>query len=168
MQWNCEPFMDWHDAYLTQARSEHAVFRRLNDPKVEYCHRLHYRQMVAEKLAKAVLAPPGSRAPAPPKHAMFVRMLRSIRGRTDIARRMGVGMAQFARFLDSILPVAYRIERLSPDQAGFTSPNPEYPWQDPLGVVWAPATYPFQEFDPVDQRMRRTERIISDLLRIVV
>ena len=160
--------MSWHEAYLTQARSEHAVLRKLEDPSVEYCHRLHYLQMVAEKLAKAMLTAPGSAAPAPTSHAAFVRMLRVLKSRPEIRRRLGYrDSATFKKYIDSLLNLAERIERLSPTQAGLTRPNPEYPWENPATHdVQAPADYPFPEFDPKDPRMIKIDRLISDLLRI--
>ena len=82
--------MGWHESYLTQARSEFSILRKLGRPDVEYCHRLHYLQMIAEKLAKAMLTPPGSLTPAPTSHAMFVRMLQVLKSRPEIRRRSSV------------------------------------------------------------------------------
>src|ERR1035437_10381682 len=120
--------MDWHEAYLTQARSEYAVSRKLGED-VEYCHHLHYLQMVSEKLSKGILTLSGSKTPAPMSHIMFVRMLQTIKGRYDIRRQLGYESANvFNSYIDSLLGLAGKIERLSPDQAGLTQPNPEYPW----------------------------------------
>ena len=141
--------MGWHEAYLAQARGEHAVLRMLTGRKLESCHRLHYLQMVTEKLAKALLTKPGSDTPAPPSHVLFVRMLQSLKWRPDVWRSLGYTRATvFKRYVDSLLDLATKIERLSPDQAGFGQPNPEYPWRDRAGnQVLAPVEYEFAEFD---------------------
>ncbi len=161
--------MDWHEAYLSQARSEHVILRRLSDPEVEYCHRLHYLQMVAEKLAKAMLTPAGSSEPAPASHAVFVKMLQALKGRPEVRRQLRYRDARvFTNYINSLLDLAGRIERLSPDQAGFTQPNPEYPgWKDrSTGQAWAPVEYGFPEFDPRDPRMVKIQQLIGQLLRL--
>jgi len=161
--------MDWHEAYLRQARSEYAVLRMLNAREVLYCHRLHYLQMVTEKLAKGILTPAGSRMPAPMKHTMFVKMMRVIKGRPNIRHQLGYSQAQlFSRYIDSFLHMAARIESLSPDQAGVTQPNLEYPWwkDKTAGEVCAPADYGFPEFHPGDPRMTKIQTLVGDLLRL--
>jgi hypothetical protein len=160
--------MGWHEAYLEQARSEHSILRRLGAPDVEYCHRLHYLQMVGEKLAKAMLTPPGSASPAPTKHTAFVRMLQVLKTRPEIRRQLGYREAGvFKGYIDSLLVLAGKIERLSPDQAGLDRPNPEYPWRDSAAnQIRAPAGYDFPEFDPRDPRMIKIHRLVGKLLRI--
>jgi hypothetical protein len=153
--------MGWHESYLIQARSEYAVLQRLSRPGVEYCHRLHYLQMVTEKLAKAMLTAVDTATAAPTSHAMFVRMLQVLKGRPEIRRQLGYSDAGiFKAFIDSLLDLAARIERLSPDQAGLTQPNPEYPWQDrTTDQVITPAQHPFTEFDPRDPKMLKIDRL---------
>lgn len=95
------------------------------------CQQLHYLQMITEKLAKAYFwrndeGPPRS-------HASFVRFLcflgavrRSERDR--VATAFGFQRFQdFRRWIRSILPLAYELERLAPALAG-DGPNLEYPW----------------------------------------
>jgi hypothetical protein len=161
--------MDWHEAYLRQARSEYAILGLLNAQKVQYCHRLHYLQMVTEKLAKGIVTPAGSRVPAPMTHAMFVRMMQVIKGRPNIRRQLGYSRAQFfSKYIDSLLDMATRIESLAPDRAGVNQPNPEYPWwkDKTAGEVCAPADYGFPEFHPGDPRMIKIQTFVSDLLRL--
>lgn len=160
--------MGWHQAYLVQARSDYAVLKRLGAAGVENCHRLHYLQMVTEKISKAMLTPPNSKVPAQPSHRMFVRMLQVIKSRPEIRQQLGFRSSLvFKSYLDSILDLAAKIEELSPDQAGFTQPNPEYPWQeDASQPVVAPAEHCFAQFDPRDPRMVKIERLIDDLLRL--
>jgi hypothetical protein len=123
--------VDWHDAFLEQAKSDHAILGRLAHPAVEYCHRLHYLQMTAEKLAKSLLTPPGSAAPPPTSHAVFVRMLQVLKARPEIRRQLGFDdAARFRSYINSLLDLAGRIETLAPAQAGLAHPNPEYPWKD--------------------------------------
>ncbi|HET6251517.1 MAG TPA: hypothetical protein VFE47_27780 [Tepidisphaeraceae bacterium] len=160
--------MGWHEAYLAQARSEELIRSQLKAARVPYCHRLHYLQMVTEKLAKAMLTPAGSSSPAPTTHTAFVRMLQVIKGRREIRGQLGFADASlFRSFIDSLLDLAARIEGLSPDQAGLTHPNPEYPWEDPVThLVQAPADYNFPQFDVRDPKMIKIDRLVSDLLRL--
>jgi hypothetical protein len=161
--------MGWHDAYLVQARSEHSLLRKISSPDVEYCHRLHYLQMVTEKLAKAMLTSPESATAAPTSHTMFVRMLQVLKTRPEIRRRLGYRDAGvFKAYIDSLLDLAARIERLAPDLAGLTRANPEYPWEVPAThQVVAPTEYAFPEFDPRDPKMIKIDQLIGDLLRVV-
>jgi hypothetical protein len=125
--------------------------------------------MVTEKLAKGVLTPAGSRKQALMTHAMFVRMMQVIKGRPNIRRHLGYAQAQFfSQYIDSLLDIATRIESLSPDKAGVTRPNPEYPWwkDKAAGEVCAPADYEFPEFHPGDPRMIKIKTLVSDLLRL--
>ena len=66
--------------------------------------------------------------------------------------------------------LAWRIERLSPDQAGFTHPNPEYPWwrDKTARQAWAPVEYDFPEFNPLDAKMIKIDQLIGDLLRLAI
>lgn len=171
MPLNFESDMDWHDAYLAQAKSDYAVMKRLNRPDVEYCHRLHYLQMATEKLAKAMMTRRGSNTPAKKSHAMFVRMLQLIRNSRDVRQQLGYYKADFfVSYIDSLMDLASKIERLSPDQAGFTRPNPEYPWwkDQAASHVWAPSEYNFPEFDPLDPKMVKIELLVGDLLRLAI
>jgi hypothetical protein len=47
--------MSWREAFLRQAHSDYAMVLHLNEPSVSYCHRLHFLQMAAEKLGKALM-----------------------------------------------------------------------------------------------------------------
>ncbi|MFB3890848.1 MAG: hypothetical protein ACE15C_02365 [Phycisphaerae bacterium] len=158
--------MGWHEAYLVQARSEYAVLKKLGDLNVEYSHRLHYLQMLTEKLSKAMQTPPGKRAPAPMTHVMFVQMLQALINWPEMRRRLGYDRPSvFREYTRSLLDVARSIERLSPDIAGLTQPNPEYPWEDRgANRVWAPAEFDFQQFDPKAPRMAKIAKLVDDLI----
>jgi len=160
--------MGWHEAYLSQAHSDYRIMIRLAATGVEYCHRLHYMQMLTEKLAKAMLTPAGRATPAPATHVAFVRMLQVLKGSPEFREELGFSdAAVFRTYINSLLDLAGRIERLSPSLAGMNQPNPEYPWEDPIThTVRSPAEYDFQEFDPRDPRMIKIDRLIRDLLRI--
>ena len=160
--------MDWREAFLHQAKSDHMVWGKLNQARTEYSHQLHYVQMVTEKLAKGFLAKPGSTTPPRTVHAAFVRMLRLIKGRPDIRRQLGYkDAAVFASYINSLLPLADSIEKLAPASAGTTLPNPEYPWEDRSShEVTAPALFAFPDFDPRESRMAKMVKLIQQLLRI--
>jgi hypothetical protein len=56
---------------------------------------------------------------------------------------------------------------LAPALAGFTQPNPEYPWRDlRSNSVVVPADYPFPEFDPGDPKVQKLTELVRKLLRI--
>jgi hypothetical protein len=161
--------MSWREAFLRQAQSDNQVRRRLNTPEIENSHRLHYLQMVAEKLAKAGLTNPGTVDPPKASHNAFVRFLQTLKGQKNIQRQLGYKHRKaFSHFVDSLLPQAAKIERLAPQAAGTTLPNPEYPWRDPkTGAITAPADYDFPEFDPSRSEMLRIEKMIDQLLLLI-
>jgi hypothetical protein len=160
--------MSWREAFLEQARSDNRIRRLLNQPQVEYCHRLHYLQMVTEKLAKAMLAAPEATDPPKMVHHALVRMLQTLKGRPDLRARLGYSDANiFRAFIDSILDLADQIESLAPSAAGFMQPNPEYPWrraQD--NFVITPAAYPFPLFNPRNPKMIKFEKLLGALLSV--
>src|ERR1700733_11626935 len=101
--------MNWHDAFLRQARSDESVRRRLNDSTTEYSHRLHYLQMVTEKLAKAFQASPTDTEAPTASHIAFVRFLQTLKGRPDIREQLGYKDRKvFQAFINSLLDLAHR------------------------------------------------------------
>jgi hypothetical protein len=83
---------------------------------------------------------------------------------------MGYGNAadHFRAYIDSLLPLADRIERLAPSAAGATMPNPEYPWQSARAdQIVAPVEYNFPEFSPKDANMTKFMSFIQQILMIV-
>lgn len=159
--------MDWRTAFLLQARSDFAIFQRLNDSPTDYCHRLHYMQMATEKLAKSLLSPPHSDPPEA-SHAAFVRMLQVLKTRKDVRRQLGFRhTAAYRAYLDSLLELASRVERLAPSLAGPNEPNPEYPWRDSKTQdVIVPAQFAFDEFDLKNPKMLKLAALVGALLRI--
>ncbi len=160
--------MSWKSAFLAQAASDNRVRRYLRSPQIEYAHRLHYLQMVSEKLAKGWLADANDPNPPVPTHAGFVRLLQTLKGRPDVRRYLGMPAASvFKAYLDSLLDLAAQVESLAPSAAGFGRPNPEYPWRDPTsGAVLVPAEFPFPAFHPRDPRMVKLDRLIDDLFSL--
>lgn len=152
-----------------QARSDHEVFVLLRKEGVAACHLLHYLQMATEKLAKAYSWREGH--PPRPSHASFVRFLKKldVRGRSDrqrIAAGLGFkGADGFQAFIRSSAPLAYEIERLAPDLAGFDAPNPEYPWPH-RSPAHAPASFPFDVWKQIE-RNARGHQLISVIDRLV-
>jgi hypothetical protein len=159
--------MNWRDAFLRQARSDQMVMDRLNAPGVAYCHRLHYLQMVSEKLAKALLCRSDDAASPPRTHIALVRMLQVLKSRHDVRRKLGFTEATiFKRYVDSLLDLAARIEGLAPALAGLHQPNPEYPWEDQtIHRVIAPADFAFADFDPKKPAMLKLQQLLRDLFR---
>ena len=113
-----------------QAVADHDAFVLFWNRGGPECHVLHHLQMATEKLGKAYLWRGG---PPPRSHAgfaAFVRLLMQIRreDRERVARLFGFARhADFCAWATAALPLAYAVERLSPDLAR-DGPNPEYPW----------------------------------------
>ena len=162
--------MSWGDAFLRQARGDDEIRRLLNRSDVAYSHRLHYLQMVTEKLAKGLQADTTAAEPPLPSHRAFVRLLQVLKGRPDVRRWLGFAdRTSFRASIDSLLGLARHVENLAPSSAGFTHPNPEYPWRDPTdGTIHAPVDFQFELFDPRDPRMIRLEMLVRGLLAFSV
>ena len=108
---------------------------------VPICHRLHYLQMMTEKLAKGYRTKPGG-GPQPNVHSAFVTFVRFARSAPIIRRASGFSRTdQFDAYIRGLVPTAQSIENLAPSAAG-NSPNPEYPWSAG-GQVIAPVDHPY-------------------------
>jgi hypothetical protein len=121
----------FQDVWWQQARSDHRVFELLRGRGIAQCHSLHYLQMATEKIAKAYFWRSGS--PPPRSHAGFVQFLRFLGQVRQNDQDRIANLFSFRRFADfqswirATLPIAYDLERLTPDLAN-DGPNPEYPW----------------------------------------
>ena len=73
--------------YLVQARSDWQIFQLLDSRTDPLCHRLHYLQMVTEKVAKAYFWRDPSAANL--GHAAFGRFLRAIATNRRVADELG-------------------------------------------------------------------------------
>lgn len=159
--------MNWREAFLHQARSDAAIRVLLNRDGCEYSHQLHYLQMMTEKLAKGLMAKGND--PPPKTHAGLVGCLRHVQLNRHLRRQLGYKDAKsFGAFIKSLLPLALQIQRLAPTYAGFSEPNPEYPWQ-PKGddQVVSPASFLFPVFDPKQTHMIKLVTLVQNLLRVV-
>jgi hypothetical protein len=160
--------MNWHTAFLVQARSDDEIRRLLNKSQVPYAHELHYLQMTWEKLAKGVLLREnGDDLPFKLSHRALVDCLHCVKADPRIRRFLRYkDSSSFTRYINSLIPLAEQIERLAPSLAGTTQPNPEYPWQPlPGGPVEAPARYGFPQFNPSSWQMKKLDLLLDDLLR---
>ncbi|MEW6112548.1 MAG: hypothetical protein AB1664_10505 [Thermodesulfobacteriota bacterium] len=159
--------MNWRDAYLAQAWSDYQIFRVLNKGRYPLCHKLHYLQMATEKLAKGFLY--SSKGKPPQKtHYVFVRFLKVSKGRPEWRKKLGFdehNSKAYATYIDSLIPVADRIEKLAPVGGDFDKVNPEYPWTDDKGDVNCPCRYSFPEFEKTE--LIKIQKLVSDLFRII-
>lgn len=120
------------ELWWQQAQSDYEIFTLMRKQGVADCHKLHYLQMATEKLAKAYLWKTGN---APPKsHVGFVKFLRMIGSARSSERERIAQIFCFGNYnamqswiRTSISPIAYELERITPDLAN-DGPNPEYPW----------------------------------------
>jgi len=157
--------MNWREAYLTQALSDYEVFQELNTGRYPKCHKLHYLQMATEKLAKGFLCSPRG---LPPKktHFAFVRFLKVTKKRPKIRKGLGFGSDHLAysAYIDSLLPVAERIEKLVPIGGALDKINAEYPWVDSTRQVHCPCLHTFPDLQKTE--LVRIQTLVSDLFRI--
>jgi hypothetical protein len=136
----------FQEAWWQQARSDHDVFVTLRRQGAAACHQLHYLQMVTEKLSKAYFWRSGK--PPPMSHAGFAQFMRFLGGVRQAERQQIAEVFAFSRFEDfqrwvrTVLPLAYELERLAPDLAQ-DGPNPEYPWPQ-LAPTFFPAGFQFE------------------------
>ena len=98
----------------------------------------------------------------------FVRLLQTLKHQSRTRQQLGFqDQASFRSLINSLLDLAHQIERLAPNFAGFTRPNPEYPWRDlGTGAITAPEEYPFTEFDPRQIKMIQMEALLDGLLML--
>jgi len=146
-----------------QTKSDHEVFILIRSTGLARCQALHYLQMVTEKIGKPYLWRLGT---APPKsHAGFVQFLRFLGQIRQSDRERVAEIFSFKRFSDfqkwirTILPIAYELERIAPDLAA-DGPNPEYPWPHDQPTV-APVHHDFKVWNTLMSGPGR------DLLRII-
>jgi hypothetical protein len=144
----------WANAYLEQARSDWDTYRVITENVCATCQELHYLQMTAEKLSKAALLRSRTTSPDDLRrtHRAFVNFLRFAARNPNLQRTLSMHGRQLRSYIQGILPIADRIERLAPALAQ-NGPNAEYPWEVPSGEVTAPASYTF----PVTEELRRPE-----------
>ena len=133
----------WDRAFLEQARSDWDAREIVRSKPCAACHELHYLQMAAEKLGKAVLLRSGT----PPDevnstHKTFVRFLKVAPRHPGLQEASGKSARQLREYVATLSPIADQIERLAPALAQ-SGPNAEYPWRTPSGAIVAPASYEF-------------------------
>lgn len=135
----------WRSAYFKQARADYDLFLILEKTEnIPLCHRLHYLQMMTEKLAKGFRTPKGGIEYAH-THEAFVPFLRIVKSRPEfIFLRGAMTKNQFDAYIVGLYPLAERIQRLAPDLA--TGPNPEYPWATQQSIV-APIEFSFPDIN---------------------
>jgi hypothetical protein len=145
--------MNWRDAFFTQAWSDYQLLRGLNESRYPLCHKLHYLQMTTEKLAKGFLCHfQGRNAPAQKTHFVFTRFLKISKQRSGLRESLGYerNSKAFSHYVDSLLPMAQKIERLAPMGRLSDQINTEYPWLQENGEVTCPASYDFPDFNKKD------------------
>lgn len=155
----------YQQVWWEQTRADHAILLVLRKRGAAPCHQLHYLQMVTEKLGKAYFWRTGH----PPRttHASFVRFLQALDNRPsrDVQRIAGLlGFERpedLERWIATITPLAYDLERLAPDLAGLNGANPEYPWPH-AAPANAPVSYSFQVWTDLAQTGRGHQ-----LLRVI-
>ncbi|MBX9579987.1 MAG: hypothetical protein K2X87_06725 [Gemmataceae bacterium] len=152
--------LDGQRLYLIQARSDLRAYDLLSEAAP--CHRIHYLQMVAEKLAKAYFWRQGQ---APKRrHNYFVKFLRAVAGRGDVGRAVGIGPnSHWENYVAGTLWLALVIEGMAPAEAG-DGPNAEYPWPHEA-PAHAPASFHFPLWDEINAP--RGRRLLA-LLRLLL
>lgn len=156
---------DWRSAFFLQARSDYDLLRRLMREETPLCQRLHYLQMVTEKLSKGFRTPAGS-LPQDVTHEVFVRFIDTAKTNSLIQRATGLSRSdQYRSYLESLKPVARDIQDLAPTRA-IQRPNPEYPWEQAGGVI-APTEYDFPQLQFHLPRVRKMLIFIEQCFTIL-
>lgn len=137
----------WRTAYFKQGLADYQLFLTLEKTEnIPLCHRLHYLQMMTEKLAKGFKTEPTAKEAHPFTHAAFVTLLRIVKDRPEFMQACNIGTKeQFLAYLKGLNSLAATIQGLAPDLAD-KGPNPEYPWQIPQGVM-APIDFNFPDLN---------------------
>lgn len=160
--------MSWKEAFLLQAESDYQVFLFFNRSRtpIPICQQLHYLQMSTEKLAKALSCPAGNK---PPKttHAALGRFLRISKGWPELRRSLGYGSDYnaFVSYIDSVLPLAEKIEALAPVGNRLDMPNAEYPWINTENKIIAPVEYRFKDIWEDVAGINKLKTLIANLFR---
>lgn len=154
---------EWRTAFIRQARSDYALFQTLQtQDDVALCHKLHFLQMATEKLAKYFLTPPGARPDR--THNAFVNFVQTAQTDTKLSRVSRYeNRKQYRAFVKSLLPLAQRIEDLSPE--GPDHPNPEYPWEQ-NGQVMSPLDYAWIGFHLQSRPMIRLLQFLDNCFSV--
>jgi hypothetical protein len=157
----------WRDAFFSQAWSDYTVFEEMSRSAHPRCHMLHYLQMTTEKLAKGFLCDfSGEDAPAKKTHIAFSKFLRISKSKGSLHELLGYerNSPRYRDYVDSVIPLAKKIEHLAPVGADENKMNPEYPWIHNDGSVRYPAGYDFADFSKKD--LVRIRRFVKDLFRV--
>jgi len=158
--------MTWRNAFYRQAKGDFEAFElmRRKDLHVPLCYQLHYLQMATEKLAKAFRCHPNG----PPKrvHTAFVPFLIWSTRDSVIRRELGFPKNQqaYTSYINSLRPVAEKIEALAPAGGNLYQVNAEYPWIDPSGAITVPVDNPFPHIDLA--QLQKLVALIQNLFRI--
>jgi hypothetical protein len=142
--------MNWRNAFFIQAWSDYQIFRKLNENGCPRCHKLHYLQMTTEKLAKTFLCHfSGGDFPAKKRDLAFSQFLKLSKQRRGFKEQLGYerNSKAHASYVDSLIPLAEKIEKLAPVGRGLDQVNPEYPWMHYDEGIKCPAEYDFPDFD---------------------
>jgi len=157
-------WQNWQAAFLKQARSDWKAYQKTSERKWPPCHCLHYLQMTTEKLSKALLiAGDMELENLTGSHAAFVNFMRAASKNRKLQKLLGLKKSPLQAHFKRLLPLAHEIELLAPALAK-SGPNPEYPWEDPAGNVFAPTDYSF----PLINRLQKTPQGIQLLRHIEI
>jgi len=123
--------------------------------------------MSTEKLAKAFSCPQNGTAPKT-SHASLTRFLRISKGRQDLRRALGYegNYDAYVSYIDSLLPLAEKIEALAPEGRCLNQSNSEYPWTSQSGTVIAPIDYVFEDIWRNVISINKLKTLIEHLMRI--
>lgn len=116
---------NWRAGFFLQARSDFDVLTLLlQQSNVPACHKLHYLQMVTEKLAKGFASDGG---PVPQIHQVFARFVQTASSVPGLGSAGRMERGQMRAYLKALAPVANHLEHVAPALAA-GGPSAEYPW----------------------------------------
>jgi hypothetical protein len=93
-------------------------------------------------------------------------MLKIIKGHPAIRKQMGFNKANaWVSYIDSLLDIAKRIEKLAPVGGNFDQLNPEYPWKNSKQQICSPVEYNYNEFDKTE--LVKFQHLVCSLFRVM-
>ncbi len=128
---------EWADAFAAQSRCDFQVYLKM-PADVEDCHKLHYLQMAAEKIAKAYRLRDTQMGleNAMTSHVAFSHFAMLMLMSSSTKTRYQGKDAWLQQTLRRVQGLAREIEKLAPSVDRQQSPaNAEYPWAEGESIV---------------------------------
>ena len=139
--------MNIQEAFKVQAKSDFAIYTKLNKLQVNDCHQMHYLMMACEKLSNSF-------ASFGATHYVIKSFIQSCDNSPDIRKHLGFHLNKnaFINKKKQLLKVAEQFEKWVPKSNDTSAKNTEYPFESPpnSGNFISPHSQKFNEISPID------------------